>query len=437
MVNQTSRFLRDSHGWDELLPKRTVRQHFKTQHKTPWVVIGAGITGLSCSRRLAELHPSQSIILLEGSQVGQAASGRNSGFAMATSHFPGQPEVSQVETYRRINRINHAGLENLDQLVKEFDIDCQWQREGFIHTAAGSAAMREHDYFRQYLDLLNIAHDNLSQANLANLIGTDYYQAGIKIGDGALVQPAALVRGLADNLPTNLELYENSPVVELKSGKTQKVVLEQCEITADKVIVATNFEAQHLGFLRSRIVGSTLTGSLTRQLSDSEMSTLGALKEWGALSLHNGGATLRLTRDQRISIRNTAEYIGSRLLNDQELKQRQVLHRESFNRRFPQLAEVDFEFAWSCVEGLTRNGTNFFGRQKPGIYFAGGYNGSGISRGTAFGIAIADFASGKDSELVSDCLNTPKATWIPPRPILDIAAHFMVRSRYKDVGIDR
>jgi glycine/D-amino acid oxidase-like deaminating enzyme len=437
MKKLSSQFQRDSHGWNELLPKRTSSNTLKKSQRVPWVVIGAGLTGLSCSRRLAELHPDQTIILLEASQIGQAASGRNSGFAVAASHFPGKLDPGQFETYNRTNRINRFGLENLDHLVKKFQIDCNWQRQGFFHAAAGTTALQEYGYFRQYLDNFKISYENVTQSDFEGLLGTEFYKAGVHINDGALVQPAALVRGLAQSLPKNVALYENSPVLQLESGKIQKVAFDGCEITTDKVIVATNFEAQYLGFMRSRIVGSTLTGSLTRQLNDDEMLTLGSLKEWGALSLHNGGATLRLTHDKRISIRNTAEYIGSRLLNDQELKQRQVLHRESFNRRFPQLAKVDFEFAWSCVEGLTRNGTNFFGEQKPGVYLAGGYNGSGISRGTAFGIAIADFANGKSTDLVSDCLTVPKASWVPPRPILDIAAHFMVRSRYKNVGLDR
>ena len=154
------------------------------------------------------------------------------------------------------------------------------------------------------------------------------------------------------------------------------------------------------------------------------------------MSLHSGGATLRLTRDRRISIRNTAEYRASRLLDDAELARRQAVHRAAFERRYPRLAGVPFEFGWSGVEGITRDGTNFFGRQG-GVWFAGGYNGSGVSRGTAFGTAIADFASGETSPLVSACLASPKARWMPPRPLLDVAAWFIVRSRFRGVGRDR
>jgi glycine/D-amino acid oxidase-like deaminating enzyme len=416
MTQPRDKFPTDNHGWAELLPERRASAPLSGSRRVPWVVIGAGLTGLACARRLAQLHPADEILLLDARRVGQAASGRNSGFVVATSHFPGAIVAAQIDNYRRINRINQAGLELLSQQVAQHEIDCQWQREGFIHTAE---------------------HEVLDQAALQQRLGTSHYHGGVHIADGALVQPAALVHGLADTLPANVSLHENSPVYKITDGKPLSLQLASADLRADRVILATNFESVSLSFLRSRIVGSTLAGSFTRVLTQDELASLGSLTEWGAISLHSGGATLRLTRDHRISIRNTAEYHGSVLLTDEQLARRQVIHREAFERRFPQLAQVPFEYSWSGVEGISRNGTNFFGQQRKNIYLAGGYNGSGVSRGSAFGTAIADYASGAASQTVSDCLASAPARWMPPRPLLDLAAFFIVRSRFKGVGLDR
>ncbi|MDJ0777006.1 MAG: FAD-dependent oxidoreductase [Gammaproteobacteria bacterium] len=427
----------DHHGWAELLPPRAPRAPLRGSHRLPWVIVGAGLTGLACARRLAELHPNDRILLLDAREVGQAASGRNSGFVVATSHFPGGVVEEHLANYRRVNRINLAGLELLDAQVAANAIDCLWQREGFIHTATDTAALREHGHFVDYLQRLEVEHSLLAAEELAGLLGTRHYRAGIRIGDGGLVQPAALVRGLADTLPANVDLHENCAVDFIESGRPVRLLLEEAEVLADKVVIAANYEATRLGFLRARIVGSTLAGSFTRPLVDEELDSLGSLREWGAISLHGGGATLRLTRDRRISIRNTAEYHGSALLTDAELARRQAIHRAAFDKRFPRLARVEFEFGWSGVEGISRNGTNFFGRQRDAIYLAGGYNGSGVSRGTAFGTAIADYASGATSQLVSDCLASAPASWLPPRPLLDLAAALTVRKRFRGVGLDR
>jgi len=437
MSLNSSDFPTDLHGWAELLPERSVRLPLRGKHRHDWVVVGAGLTGLACARRLAELHPDQQILLLDARQVAQGASGRNSGFVVASSQFSGRPEQGQIEHYRRINRINQAGLGLLDKLVINNSIECQWRRDGFYHTAADHRALREHGYYLRYLDMLQAEHQPLDKTALQELLGTSHYQAGVHIADGALVQPAALVRGLADSLPGNVSLHEQSPVLQIEQGKQVTLHLADAEVKADNVILATNYEAPALGFLGSYIVGSTLAGSFTRKLSPQELESLGSLDEWGAISLHSGGATLRLTRDHRISIRNTAEYHGSRLLSDTELSRRQAMHRVAFDKRFPQLAQVEFEYAWSGVEGISRNGTNFFGRQRENIYLAGGYNGSGVSRGTAFGTAIADYASGETSQTVSDCLASVPGSRIPPRPLLDVAAFFTVRSRFRGVGLDR
>jgi len=430
-------FSTDSHGWAELLPKRQTSPSLSGSIRTPWVVVGAGVTGLACARRLAQLHRDDEIILLEARSVGQGTSGRNSGFAVAISQTDGAFDTKKIKKFRREDRIKSAGLEMLRAEVDVHNIDCQWSDAGFHHTAADQNAMRECANFLQYLDAMEITHTPLDQPMLEERLGTTLYRSGVHVPGGVLLQPAALVQGLADNLPANVSLYEQSPVLKIESGNPLVLHLKNAEVKADKVLLATNYEATKLGFLRRHVIGSTLAASVTRILNDDELSTLGCLNEWGVLSLHDGGATVRLTKDRRLFIRNTAEYHAAELLSDQQLAQRQLIHRDGYEKRFPQLAHVPFEFAWSGVEGISLNGTTFFGRQRENVYLAGGYNGSGLSRGTAFGVSLADYASGEHSSLIDDCMAAAPASWIPPRPFLDIGAFFTVRSRFKGVGQDR
>ncbi len=430
-------FPTDHHGWSELLPPRIATDSISGKHTTPWAVIGAGVTGLACARRLAELHPDDEILLLDARLVGQGASGRNSGFAVTTTRADGIYDPKQKPNYLRINRINQAGIALLRQQVDTHAIDCQWHEDGYYYPAADKMAIQEGKNCQHFLEQLEIPHTVYDRDQLVALLGTPHYQTGIHIPGGVLLQPAALVRGLADNLPGNVRLIEQCPVLKVENGSSVKLHLATGEIHATKVILATNYEAAKLGFLGNRLLGGTLSGSFTRILSDEEMASLGSLNEWGILSLHGGGATIRLTKDRRICIRNTSEYNHGRLFKDSQLAQRRTVHRDAFERRFPQLADVPFEYSWSCVEGISRNFTNFFGRQSENIYFAGGYNGSGVTRGTAFGHALAEYASSGQSDLINDCLASPKAQWIPPSPLRDIGALFTVRSKFKGVGADR
>jgi glycine/D-amino acid oxidase-like deaminating enzyme len=430
------RFPTDRHGWRELLPERTPRPALSGTHRTRWAVIGAGFTGLAAARRLAELHP-EAVLLIEAREVGQGASGRNSGFAVHASHFPGAFSEATLDDNRRVNRLNEEGLDLLRGRVTAAGIDCAWDEGGFHHAAAEPASAREAENFHRYLQELDIPHTVLDAEAMHERLGTGHYRCGIHVHAGALVQPAALVHGLAATLPANTVLFENSPVLDIEPGRPVRLVLPDGEVHAEGVLIAANNEVAKLGFLRGRVTASTLSGSFTRQLTGEELANLGSLEQWGVLSLHGGGATVRLTADRRISLRNTAEYNGAALLTEAELARRQEIHRASFTARFPQLSHVPFEFGWSGVEGISRNQTNFFGRQADNVWFAGGYNGSGVSRGTAFGHALAEHASGGQSALIADCLASKPATWIPPRPFVDIGAAWTVRKRFRGVGRDR
>jgi len=431
------KFDHETRGWADLILHRKSQSNLTSNIDTKWLVIGAGFTGLSCARRLAELNPSDKVILIEAREVGQSASGRNSGYAVAHSHFSGGYQKEQLGHYKRIDRINQAGLESLKSIINKNDIDCEFKESGIYHMAADVVSSIECNHFINYLEKRSIKHEALSQDQISLELGTTWYQKGVKVMNGALVQPAQLIHGLADKLPKNVELYENSPVIDLRQGKVNTLRTPNSRIRAENVIMACNYEPLASGQYKQRVVGVTLSGSITRVLTQNEIEMLGTETSWGILSLHSGGATVRLTEDKRISIRNTAEYNNHRLLKKDQLKVRQKIHRKSFDNRFPELTHVPFEHLYSGVEGVTANKTNIFKRLSSNLYFAGCYNGSGITKGTAFGLAVAEFASGNDVELVSDCLGIEKAKWLPPRPFLDLGAWYITKQRFTGVGKDR
>ena len=424
-------------GWVDLIPPRQSRPKISSDLEAKWLVIGAGFTGLSCARRLAEINPKDKIILLDARELGQNASGRNSGYAVAHSHFSGAYKESDLEKYQRVDRINQVGLNSLRTLVKDNTINCDWIDSGIYHTAADISSEIECDHFINYLKKREIKHTPLSNEEVYDHLGTSWYKKGVKVDNGALMQPAKLVFGLAENLPVNVELYENTPVLNLTLGKTNKVIVPDATITADKVIMACNYEKFEGAKPKQRLVGVTLSGSITRVLTNEEFATLGSQSSWGVLSLHSGGATIRLTDDRRIAIRNTAEYNNHRLLTKKQLIKRQQIHRQAFDNRFPQLSHVPFEHLYSGVEGVSANKTNIFEKFSDNLYYAGCFNGSGITKGTAFGIGIAEYACEKNSSIVKDCLALEKAKWLPPKPLLDLGAWFTTKQRFKGVGRDR
>jgi len=78
----------------------------------PAAFIGAGFTGLSCARRLAELHPGDNIVVLEATQIANGPAGRNSGFMIDVPHVLTTSDYAGIaEKDQRDIRLNRAGID--------------------------------------------------------------------------------------------------------------------------------------------------------------------------------------------------------------------------------------------------------------------------------------------------------------------------------------
>src|SRR5919204_184472 len=72
------------------------------------------------------------------------------------------------------------------------------------------------------------------------VMGTRYYRAAVRTPGTVLVQPAALVRGLATALPPNVELFEESPVLGTRLGPPHRLETAEGAVSAPRLLLATN-----------------------------------------------------------------------------------------------------------------------------------------------------------------------------------------------------
>lgn len=428
----------DNTGWRMLCAPRASGPALTQSTRVRFAVVGAGFTGLAAARELALRCPDDDIAVLDARSLAAGASGRNAGYAVGVSQFGGAVGPQRHAECHRINRLNSTGLALLREAAAPEPGHDWWEENGYHYLAADDASEREAAYFRDNLRDFGVAHRELVRDDIEAEIGTRHYRCGVHVPLGALVQPAELLYRLAERLPGNVRLYENTPVRQLEQGgATPRLLLDGGHaVAAEAVLLAGNYELPGLGFLRNRIAATTLSGSFTRPLSDAEMDSMGSLASWGILGLHGGGATVRLTRDRRLMLRNCVEFTDGRLLAPETLAQRVPWHRERMLARFPQLAEVPIEHSWSGCEGVSRNFTSFYGEVAPSVYLSAGYNGSGLSRGTAMGTALARQVLGGEDQLIRDASGFAAAKWLPPRPLLDLGAAWSLRQRFAGVGED-
>jgi glycine/D-amino acid oxidase-like deaminating enzyme len=416
---RTRRLPNDDHGcgWIDLLPPLAAAQRLTGEQRADCVVVGAGFTGLAAARRLATHRPDWRIAVLEAQRVGFGASGRNSGFVVDVGHY--EPKLG-VEGNRRLTRLGRAGLEQLRTIVRTHAIDCAWTERGRLHGAVGDTGMRLLDEFYQGLEAMGEPYEVLDAAAVTALTGTSYYRAVGRTPGTAMMQPAALVRGLAATLPPNVELFEESPVHGIARGATFRLDAGNGALLANRLFLAANGFTATLGFLRRRVFPLLTFASLTRGLTAEEQAALGGAPEWGLVPEERMGTTVRRTRDQRILIRNTVHYTSRLQVSDAYRHAVREIHRRGLQARFPMLPKLDIAYTWGGVMGLSLNNAHFFGKVDDALFAAAGCNGVGVALGTISGTLLADLAVGADSQLLTDMQALPRPTWIPPEPLLGI-----------------
>jgi glycine/D-amino acid oxidase-like deaminating enzyme len=401
-----------------MLPAPSPARRLRGRERADWVVLGAGITGLSAARRLAEHLPDARILLVEAQRVGFGASGRNSGFLTDLGHYDGRL-ASGVRRCRI--RLARAGIEAVRDRVRSHRIECAWREGGRLHGAAGDAGIHAVERFLRQLEELGEPYEELDAGKLEAITGSSFYRAGARLPASVLVQPAALVRGLADALPANVVLLEESPVRAIRPGEPLQLEAAEGSIEAARLLLTTNAFSPALGFLRQRMFPLLVFASLTRVLTEAEQSALGGEREWGLVPEVAVGTTLRRTPDQRLLVRNSACYARGAGVSERRLASVRAAHRASLRARFPRLGGVDLEYTWAGAVAISLNETPFFGRLAPNVFGAAVYNGVGMALGAASGMLLADLAVGAESALLRDARSLPRPSWLPPPPLLGLA----------------
>jgi glycine/D-amino acid oxidase-like deaminating enzyme len=190
------------------------------------------------------------------------------------------------------------------------------------------------------------------------------------------------------------------------------------QIKTPKLLMAVNGFMASAGVKRRQAFPLTLTASMTRPLTDVEHAAIGNPEPWGLLSAQAMGATVRLTQDRRIMVRNTAEVRPGMNMSASELEKRKATHVRGLNRRFPELPADVFNSTWSGITCISGNNGQVFDQLDSGLLVAGCYNGGGIGLATLFGEQMAHMANGEMTDSMAMIQARPKPNALPLQPIL-------------------
>lgn len=420
-------------GWIVQAGESAPRASLRGVEQADWLIIGGGFTGLSAAHHLARMHPQARIVLVDRQRAAQGASARNSGFVVAHENPGGEELLGRTLNayYQQSTEISRAANQEVRQRIDSLGIDCDWREDGYFFAVHDPAKLEEARQRVETLQAVGARAEFLEGRALASRLGTDFYQAGILCAGGnALLQPAKYAKGLFDSLPASVAVFEHTDITGLErtANGNVRALARNGSVEAAQVLVCVGAFMPRVGLVDRSVFALELSASLTRPLTDDEYRQMGSPAPWGVLSTRPAGATLRLTNDRRLLIRNTVEYRHQDLVGS-ALQARRHIHVRGLQRRFPWITEQHLQFTWTGHLSATRSGEPRFARVDRGIHAVAGCNGSGVARGTLWGRLLAEMASGSQSSLLSSVLEQAAPGWLPPSPFFDIGAS--VRLRYE------
>ncbi len=405
---------------NDLTPRSNVKT-ITSNLNCDWLIIGAGYTGLSAARKLGQIYPNQKILLVDAQLAGEGASSRNSGYLVDTTLNDGFNSNKELENYKKKTDIYKLGIEVVKKFIKEYQVECEWNECGKYFASSKIEDKKILENFSETLSQLGFKHTLLTNKEITKRLGTSFYNIALHTTGGILLHPGKLVRAMIDTLPENVKLYENSCLLSWeKSNDRVNCNFKNGSIKTNKIIFATNGFLKSLGIKKNYNFPITLTASMTRSLTDKEFESIGKPNEWGVLPVKPMGATVRMTKDRRILIRNTAEVHNPFKMSKSYLLKRSTNQNVGIKKRFPQLPNDIIQSSWSGVVSRTRNSSQIFEKIQENIFVAGCYNGSGIGVGTLFGEQIAIKASNESTDEIKIIEARSKPTWLPPNPFLDL-----------------
>ncbi|MGB0926556.1 MAG: NAD(P)/FAD-dependent oxidoreductase [Pikeienuella sp.] len=209
---------------------------------TDILVIGAGYTGLSAA--IAASDGGASVVVVDAGEPGAGASSRNGGM------FGAHPRLSYKELVRkfgsdaamRLFREAPLALTFAQDLIAREGIACDLQNTGRIQLSWTKADFEGHKRLAAFLsEKTGVEATIVERADLGNEIGTDRYFGGLVIPQHCAIHPAKYFDGLrAAVARRGVPIFANRPVTRLQRTTSFKADTPMGQITADKVILATN-----------------------------------------------------------------------------------------------------------------------------------------------------------------------------------------------------
>ena len=391
-------------------------------------VIGGGFTGLSTAYHLRKDNPGMKVAVLEAEVVGFGASGRNGGFSMTL--FGLEPAVTKalfghqrtVEAHRYMER----AVDYVDKLVKEHKIQSDYWFPGFLRAATTPGYVKRIQHDLEILTSMGITGIEWIEADKIRAeVDSPLFLGGWWEPRSGLLDPAKQVRELKRiALQFGAEIYEETPVTEIKRGTKFTLTTPGGTVTADKIVFATNAYSHLIPGLRSKQVPAFTHMVVTEPLTEKQMKTIGWKSRQGIEDARNLVHYFRLTIDNRIAMGGSDVSLsyGRNMERDMNPHTFADLERDVV-LLFPHLKGIRFTHRWGGPVSVTMDMAPAIGHiGDPRAVYSLGCVGHGVSTTHLNGMTIADLICERKTDLTDVWFVNRKVIAWPPEPLRLVAS---------------
>lgn len=347
--------------------------------------------------------------VIEAETAGFGASGRNGGWCSALfplsrerlAALPGSGRAAAIAQHEAMR----ATVDEVGRVAAAEGIRAGFHKGGTVTVARDETQLRraraevEHarswDRGEEQLRLLS-ADEARRMLGVADAVGATYTP------DCAVVQPADLVRGLAEVVERlGGHLHEQTRALQIRPGR---VVTGHGTVRADHVIRATEAWTPTLPGHRRDVVPVYSLVVATEPLDEATWRRIG-LADRPTFSEHRHLIVYgQRTADGRLVFggRGAPYHFGSSIEPGHD-RDPQVWSglRSTLREMLPALEDVAFTHSWGGPLGIARDWCASVGHDRAtGLGWAGGYVGDGVSTTNLAGRTLRDLVLGRDTDLV-------------------------------------
>lgn len=353
-------------------------------------VVGAGFTGLSTALNLAE--KGFSVVVLEAERVGFGASGRCGGLVGSGQRRDVLETEAQFgyDVSKRLWDLAEAAKNEIRYRVDRHSIDCDLQKGQLVGIHNRRNCGWPADLAEALADRYEYPDTHaLDREATRAMVATDSFLEGFFDPHALTLQPLNYALGLARACrDAGVRIFEDTRVLRYTRTNPSNVVTGNGSVSADAIVVACN---GYLESLERRVTGKIMPINnfmiATEPLGAERAAKLIA----GRFGVHDSRFVVnyfRLSADQRLLFGGGENYRRGFPADIAGFVRRNMLEV------FPQLDDVQIDYAWGGTLAVTVNRLPHFGRLEPNAWFAHGYSGHGISTANFAGVVLAEAIAG-------------------------------------------